>query len=523
LRVANRIRRNEYRDSVILMKASEELQATAGVMQAALMMGTDANKGVLNSAGLLTDEGQQARAGDLIVAIQAVDAQALENALSRVEKALESPTGRPGLGSTRSVDSAIKAMPDANLAVISVPGRFAAREARKALQHGLHVFLFSDNVPLEEEVELKSMAERRGLLVMGPECGTSIINHVGIGFANRIRAGSIGIIAASGTGLQEVSVLIHREGVGISQAIGVGGRDLSHEVGGISTLHALELLDADTETKVIVLLSKLPAPSAMEAVLKRVAKGGKPVVVSFLGRDAWRADQPNARFADNLEEAAMMAVAAVTEDDYQSLSFSVSDAAMDDHVAREVREWAPEQKHIRGLFSGGTLCYEAMWILKDYVGDVWSNIPLRETLRLPDVNTSYCHTLIDMGTDNFTHSRPHPMIDPRLRQDRILREAQDANVAVLLLDVVLGYGSHSDPAGALTGAIAKAKAQATERGGHLTVVASVCGTDQDSQGLTVQEDRLQKAGVIVMPSNAQAARFAGSMAGHYNPRNVLDR
>jgi len=486
-----------------------------GVVQAALMMGTDANKGVLQSAGLLTEEGQQAHAGDLIVAIQAVDGQALEGALRRVEEVLASPASRPGAGSTRSVDSAVKAMPEANLAVISVPGRFAAREARKALEHGLHVFLFSDNVPLEEEVELKRMAEKRGLLVMGPECGTSIINHVGIGFANGIRSGSIGIIAASGTGLQEVSVLIHREGLGISQAIGVGGRDLSHEVGGISTLHALELLDADAETKVIVLLSKLPAPSAMEAVLKKVADCGKPVVVSFLGRDPGWVSQPNARLADNLEEAAMMAVAAAREDDYQSLSFSVSDVAIDDHVAREVREWAPEQKHIRGLFSGGTLCYEAMWILQDYVGDVWSNTPLRDTLQLSDVNTSYCHTLIDMGAENFTHGRPHPMIDPRLRQDRILREAQDAEVAVLLLDVVLGYGSHSDPAGALTGAIARARAQAAERGGHLTVVASVCGTDQDSQGLAVQEERLQKAGVIVMPSNAQAARLAGSMAGQH--------
>ena len=190
--VTNRIRRNEYHDSVMLMKASEGLRATAGVIQAALMMGTDANKGVLHSAGLLTEEGQRAHAGDLVVAIQAVDAQALESALRRVEEVLASPASRPGVGSTRSVDSAIKAMPEANLAVISVPGRFAAREARKALQNGLHVFLFSDNVPLEEEVELKRMAERRGLLVMGPECGTSIINHVGIGFANGIRAGSIG-------------------------------------------------------------------------------------------------------------------------------------------------------------------------------------------------------------------------------------------------------------------------------------------------------------------------------------------
>jgi FdrA protein len=280
--VRNIVRTNEYRDSVILMRASERLRALPGIVHAGLMMGTEANKGVLSQIGILTEEGLQAGSDDLIIAVQALDEGAAATALDEAMEFLVQYGQRSGAAGFRLLDSAVKAMPDANLAVISVPGAFAARETKKALQRGLHVFLFSDNVPVQEEIRLKTMAKERGLLVMGPECGTAIINGVGIGFANAVRRGPVGLVAASGTWLQEVTVLIHRQGLGISQAFGVGGRDLSDAVGGISTLQALDALNADIETKVIALVSKPPGPSTMARVLKQVSQCSKPVVVCFL-------------------------------------------------------------------------------------------------------------------------------------------------------------------------------------------------------------------------------------------------
>jgi succinyl-CoA synthetase alpha subunit len=509
--VRNWVRRNEYRDSVMLMKASEDLRAVTGVVQAALMMGTEANKGVLGSLGLLDDEGRAARADDLLIAVQALDEGAMGTALDQVEAFLGG--GRQGTSSDsfRLLESAIQAVPDANLVLISVPGRFAAREARKALQHGLNVFLFSDDVPLEEEVSLKKTASQKGLLLMGPECGTAIINGVGLGFANAVRRGPIGVVAASGSGLQEVSVLVHRQGQGVSQAIGVGGRDLLDAVGGISTLQALDALDADVDTRVIVLLSKPPSATTMAKVLGRAASCSKPVVVCFLGHHVV-GPSDRVRVAETLEEAAEMAVSLANGEPYESRLFSISREDIDGLVAQELCGFAPQQRYIRGLFSGGTLCNESMWILQDYVGDVYSNAPLADAFALQDVEASRANTLLDMGEKHFTQGRPHPMIDPTLRKARILDEAKDPEVATILLDVVLGHGSHPDPAGALASSIREAKDQAAEWGGHLSVVASICGTAEDAQNLALQEDVLRKAGVLVMPSNAQASRLAGAIA-----------
>ncbi len=517
MHVSNLVRTNEYRDSVILMRASEKLRALPGILGAGLMMGTEANKGILSQAGLLTKEGLQAGSNDLVIALQAVDEGAAETALGEAMAFLLQHGHGAGTASFRLFDSAVKAIPDANLAVISVPGDFAAREARKALERGLHVFLFSDNVPVQEEIRLKTMGRERGLLVMGPECGTAIVNGIGIAFANSVRRGPVGLVAASGTGLQEVSVLIHRQGLGISQAIGVGGRDLSDAVGGISTLQALDALNADIETKVIALVSKPPGPSTMARLLRKVSECSKPVVVCLLGRDP--AHLPNSvKLAATLEEAAAIAVAAVMGIPCKARAFSVAESEIEEMVWREATRFAPRQRYIRGLFSGGTLCYEAMIVLRDYIGDVYSNATLYDQPVLADVNASHANTVIDMGDRNFTQGRPHPMIDPTLRQARILQEAQDTEVAVLLMDVVLGYGSHPNPAGALAGAIAEAKAQVRARGGHLAVVASVCGTEQDPQNLERQVQQLSQAGAIVMPSNAQAARMAGWILRQIQPQ-----
>jgi len=516
--VRNLVRRNEYRDSVILMKASEHLRAVEGVVEAALMMGTSANRRILSRIGLLSGEGRSAQPDDLIIAVEAVDEKALVRAFSRVDELLASQGTTIGKPAFRLLDSAVKAMPDANLAIISVPGRFAAREARKALEYGLHVFLFSDDVPIEMEVELKTMAKQQGLLVMGPECGTAIINNACIGFANAVRRGPVGIVGASGTGIQEVSVLIHRQGSGISQAIGVGGRDLSDEVGGISMLQALDALEQDALTEVIVLLSKPPSLQVMEEVLNRASRCVKPVIVSFLGATSGEISQIGVMPAVTLEEAALRAVAVVMGDTYQESESALLQTGIKELIDRELKRFSPGQKYVRGLFSGGTLCYEAMLILQEYVGAVHSNVPLSAEFALVDAYTSHAHTVIDMGDKGFTQGHPHPMIDPWLRKARILQEAQDREVAVLLLDIVLGYGSHPDPAGALVGFIVEAKAQVSERGGHLSVVASVCGTEQDVQNLAVQEEQLREAGVIVMPSNAQASRLAGLIASAVRPK-----
>src|SRR5690606_14776291 len=125
------------------------------------------------------------------------------------------------------------------------PGVYAAFEAFRALENNLNVMMFSDNVTVEDEIKLKDLAVKKDLLMMGPDCGTAIINGVGLCFANKIKRGPIGLVAASGTGLQEVTVLIDQFGGGISQAIGVGGRDLSKDVMGRMTLHAINALNAD--------------------------------------------------------------------------------------------------------------------------------------------------------------------------------------------------------------------------------------------------------------------------------------
>jgi FdrA protein len=182
-----------------------------------------------------------------------------------------------------SLEMAVEQQAALNLALISVLGDYAAAEAIKALRPGLSVMLFSDNVSLAHEREIKTLAREKNLLVMGPDCGTAIINGMPLGFANVVRRGAIGVVAASGTGLQEVTCCIDQLGAGISQALGTGGHDLHESIGGISMLYGLDALSADPDTRVIVLISKPPAPAVAEKILARARAAGKPVVVNFLG------------------------------------------------------------------------------------------------------------------------------------------------------------------------------------------------------------------------------------------------
>jgi succinyl-CoA synthetase alpha subunit len=385
--------------------------------------------------------------------------------------------------------------PESNLALISVPGEYAAAEAEKALRLGLHVMLFSDNVAAQDEIALKKLAREKQLLVMGPDCGTAIVDGVPLGFANAVRRGAVGVVGASGTGTQQVTSLVHRKGGGISHAIGTGGHDLAAEVGGITMLDGLARLAKDRDTKVIVLISKPPAPKVAADVLAAARRAGKPVVVNFVGATSLEAGG-NLYPVRTLEEAALAAVALSKGKKPSKLSYSTK---------RPSVKFKKQQRFIRGLYSGGTFCYEASALL----GDAWSNAPVDPKRRIADPWKSKEHTLIDLGDDVFTRGRPHPMIDHRLRNERLLAESADPGVAVILFDVVLGYGSHPDPAAEMAPALARAR----KRNRSVVFVASVCGTDEDPQGFERQEAALRGAGVLLADSNARAVLLAKSLVG----------
>jgi FdrA protein len=458
------VRKNAYVDSVTLLQVSAEVAALSGVRQAALVMATDLNRELLRESQLLVGDAATAGTNDLVIAVQA-DSEggaqvAVDHALALVSRrSTVSSASAPG--APHSLKAAHRALPDANLAVISVPGEYAANEAHQALADGLHVFLFSDNVSVEHEVDLKRRARDKGLLVMGPDCGTAILGGVGLGFANVVRRGRIGLVGASGTGLQEVTTLLDRGGQGISHAIGTGGRDLDRRVGGITTLQALELLGADPSTERIIVVSKTPDAYVAQTVLRAAVATGKPAVACLLG---YAGDVPaGVQLARNLDEAARLATG-------RDAHFE-ADAS---HV----------RGHVRGLFCGGTLCEEAEIVLSSAGVD---------------------HELIDFGDDAYTRGRAHPMIDPRLRNAAIVAAGDDSHVGVLLLDFILGMGSHADPAGAALPAIREAQSRAEAAGRPLEVLAHVVGTDGDAQGLARQESALQSAGVRLFASNVLMA------------------
>ncbi len=491
--VINRVRRAFYLDSVALMRLSRELSALPGVEEAALMIGTPSNKEILDEAGLLADEGRQAAGGDVIIALRAADLEAGEAALGEAEALLgrsgprEEAAARPRF---RSLATAVEALPDASLALISVPGPFAAAEARKALRRGLHVLLFSDNVPLAEECALKEEACRRGLLLMGPDCGTALISGTPLAFANRVRRGSLGIVSASGTGLQEVSCLIDRGGGGVSHGIGVGSRDLGEAVGGAMTLMVIDALDQEPQIEHVVLLSKPPAPAAARRVLERVTASPKPYTVCFLGLEQVEVP-PNACWAPTLTAAAERALGATI--------------ALPETLTRSAQEAAAAlaagRRRIRGLFCGGTLCAEAQVVLRRAGESVASNVPVPGALALDEARSA--HRLIDLGADEYTRGRPHPMIEPRARNDALGQSLAESDTAAVLIDVIIGVGAHADPAGALADVVADARG-----GARPIVVASVCGTEADPQVRSAQVAKLEAAGVLVAPSNARAAEIA---------------
>ncbi len=472
-------RAGAYADSVTLMQISAEVRKHEGVQAALIAMATELNLGLLPGLGLAAPD--RAGPNDLLIALRARDDAALAAALATVEAGL---LARPAAGhgpaaAPRTTAAAVRAA-GRGLVLVSVPGRHALAEAVDAVEAGCDVMIFSDNVPVEQEVWLKDLAAQRDVIVMGPDCGTAVIGGIGLGFSHTLAAGPVGLVAASGTGAQQVLCLLDLAGVGVSAAIGVGGRDLSAAVGGRSARAALAALDQDAGTELIVVVSKPPDSQVAAGLRGYAATLATPVQFAFVA-----AGQPDLTAA---AEAALGALDLPVPVWPQWPGAAGSGGA---------------GTYLRGLFSGGTLCEEAMVIATGWLGAIRSNIPLQPDWRIDPNVVASGHTMIDFGDDELTVGRPHPMIDLSPRLDRLAAEAADPDTAVILLDVVLGHGAHPDPAAEIGPAIAAARQL-----GQVQVVVSLIGASADPQGLLRQAGALQAAGAHVFASNAAAARFA---------------
>ena len=516
---------NLYKDSVTLMQLGAELRSREGIAEASCIMATPANLVQLADAGLAIDA--VVAPSDLVVVVRG-EPSACEDAIAAAEAMLQSSNTVDGGDAAAfrlplsSIALGLERAEEADIALISVPGDYAAAEALKALAQGLNVMLFSDNVAVADERAIKEYARARNLLVMGPDCGTAIVNGIPLGFANVVRRGDIGLVAASGTGLQEVTCRIHNAGGGVSQALGTGGRDLKDAIGGITMLQGLAALGADPATRVIVLISKPPAPEIARKILALAEQAGKPVVVHFLGAP------PESRHgltaAESLQHAGDVAVALAKGTSIPA-SAGAPSAQQLATIAEAAAGMAPSQCAVRGLFSGGTFCYEAQLAFRSSGLACSSNAPADGVKLLERSQDEHMdgHVFIDMGDDDYTRGRPHPMIDPSLRNAAVMAHAADPSTAAILVDIVLGYGSHPDPAHGLAEALVAAQREARARGRSLALVGHVCGTDGDPQGRAEQIRKLEAAGAIVAESNVQAALLCAALAERLTGRAGANR
>jgi len=503
---AYKILKNSYYDSVTLMSTTVAIKKELKLKELVMFMGTDMNKDMIKSVGLFDEHLQSAEPNDLMLAIDMIEDnpnwvdEVLERLSAKKQGTKESQRDYKSINQT--IDDL-----NPNLAIISVPGIYAANEAYKALEKNLHVMLFSDNVSIEDEIQLKEIGVHKNLLVMGPDCGTAIINGKGLCFANQVRRGNIGLVAASGTGLQEVTVIIDKFGGGITQAIGVGGRDLTEKIGGKMMLMGIDSLNNDEHTEVIVLISKPPHQSVLEKILERLKTVQKPVILCLL--DAKFDNQmKNIHFVSTLTEAAIKALQLTGKQTPDLLN-------LDEEALRVIdshrKKFKSTQKTVKGLFCGGTLTAEALSVLRPFLKQVTSNVAKKEDEKMNNPLISKGNNLVDLGDDTFTQGKPHPMIEPTIRLERILDEAKNPETAVLLLDFELGIGSHADPIGVTLDTLLEAINIAKKDGRDLAIVAYVCGTDKDHQNLNQSEQRLKEIGVIVAKTNAHAARIAGKL------------
>ena len=495
------IKKNSYQDSINLMLLTNSINTLEGVKKSSIMMGTEANKDIFRNSGLLTPEAEAAAPSDMIIVVETDDENVIKIVLEESDKFLNDLAVKKTKNATESVTSleaALEEMPDANLALFSIPGEYAADEIEKALDKGLHVFSFSDNIALEDEVRLKNKAHEKGLLLMGPDCGTGIVSSIPLAFTNVVRPGNIGIVGASGTGIQEVTTIINRLGGGVVHAIGTGGRDLNKAVNAITVRDAIIGLENHDPTDVIVVISKPPAKEVRDEIVELLQSVSKPVVAIFLGEKPEN-HQGNVYLAHTLEETARIAV---------DLANDVAvKANYLEKIANEVETTLAKDKTVKGLYSGGTLASEAGMLISEALE--LGGLTKKEGYVL---NTNG-YQVIDLGDDMYTQGKPHPMIDPEVRINKIREYAADANTGVILLDCVLGYGSHPDMAGALKDVIVESIAKAKEEGRDLYFVGTVCGTDKDPQSYDESVRTLKEAGVLVEDSNAKAVRLALKLKG----------
>ncbi|MBP6862650.1 MAG: acyl-CoA synthetase FdrA [Neisseriaceae bacterium] len=488
------IKPNTYVDSMSLMALSTKVNQLPLVQQAMIGMGTDMNKQVIDNVGLSTDAIRAAGKTDLILVVQAATEADAETVFAQIAdlQAQSAQGGAEQSNRFHTLKQALQQQAAANLVVFSIPGEYVAAEAKQALGQDKHVMIFSDNVSVDEEIALKQLAHERGLLVMGPDCGTAIINGAGLCFANQVRRGPIGVVAASGTGSEELSVQVDAMGQGISQLIGVGGRDLSEAVGGMMMTDGFNMLLADDATKVIILLSKPPAASVQAKIIAQAKAATKPVVLCFIGADL-SGTEGNITYARHSHEAARLAVQLAAG----QAPADTSAATVANVVSQASANAAP---WVRGLFAGGTICDEVFYTVKAVSNEVYSNVAGPETERIRFGQPAHHHAMIDFGDDDYTQGRPHPMIDATFRAQALVETAKDPEVGTILLDFELGYGANADPIGAMLPAIETAQRLAAEAKRPLNLIAYVLGTDADPQNKQRQQQRLQDAGVLLVDS-----------------------
>ncbi|UXS21801.1 acyl-CoA synthetase FdrA [Staphylococcus delphini] len=495
------IKENTYQDSIVLMLLSNKLNSIDGVKKVSVMMGTPANKDIFRASGLGSDELDQANPNDIVVVIDTEYESKVTEVDEMVEATLKGENSVDATSNEQEAHNWKRAMELANnpnMALISIPGQYAAMEAENALNEGLHVFMFSDNVPKADEVRLKEMAHEKGLLVMGPDCGTGIIHSVPLAFTNIVKEGNIGLVGASGTGIQEVTTIIDREGTGVTNAIGTGGRDLSTEIGAITMLDSIKALNQDPKVKVITVISKPPAKEVKDKVLNVLRNIEKPVVTLFLG-DMPTYHEPGIYHAYTLEEAARVSVQLSNGEVPNFKPSILTDIDVN---------FVDGQIGIKGFYSGGTLAYEAAMLINHTLKNTKSEKQEGYMLK------TEAHAVIDLGDDIYTQGKPHPMIDPEKRIEMLEAAIEDETTAVILLDDVIGNGSHDDMASELAPTISKVIQHAKDRGRNIVVLATVVGTEQDHQGYQQQIDILKRAGAVICETNDQMVRTVIHLLGH---------
>lgn len=497
------IKENSYQDSIVLMLLTNKLNTIEGVGNVSVMMGTPANKDIFKTGGLYTDELEAASSNDMAIVLDIENGLLIEKVLTEIDSFLEEQTKGGSNNAAEEVvktwDKAFDLGKDAGVAIFSIPGAHAALEIEKALDEGKHVFCFSDNISVEDERRLKEQAHAAGLLLMGPDCGTGIINGIPVAFTNAVRKGKIGVVGASGTGIQEVTTIIHKLGGGVTNAIGTGGRDLKAEIGGITLKDSIVTLENDPNTEVIVVISKPPAPEVRDDVLGLLRSLSKPAVTIFLGEKPTNHEE-NLYHAYTLEEAAQIAVQLLKKEAIIPVTESLSIPA---------NAFSSQQKYVTGLYSGGTLAYEAAMLLEEGLA-----LSKNQTVPAGFILKNEGHAIIDLGDDIYTQGKPHPMIDPTKRKEMLEAAGKAAETAIILLDIVLGYGSHQNMAQELAPTIKSIKDSAKADGRDLVVIATIVGTDEDPQNILEQTAIMKQAGAILCRSNAQAVRLALGILGH---------